>query len=109
MASHGDLIKKFEAGYVAGVKSVDPAIKVDVKYLTEDPFDGKTGFENPAGGKTAAEGQLDKGADIIYHAAGKSGLGVFQAASEPRARASGRSVSTPTSTRRPRRTSRRTS
>jgi basic membrane protein A len=77
--THGDLIKKFEAGYVAGVKSVDPSIKIEIQYLTEDPFDGKTGFENPSGGKTAAEGQLDKGADVIYHAAGKSGLGVFQA------------------------------
>ena len=38
-----------------------------------------TGFENPTGGKTAAEGMFDKGADIIYHAAGKSGLGVFDA------------------------------
>ena len=77
--THGDLIKKFEAGYVAGVKAVDPSIKVEVTYLTEDPNDGKTGFENSPGGKTAAEGQLDKGADVIYHAAGKSGLGVFQA------------------------------
>jgi basic membrane protein A len=77
--THGDLIKKFEAGYVAGVKSVDPSIKIEVKYLTEDPNDGKTGFENPSGGKLAAEGQLDKGADVIYHAAGKSGNGVFEA------------------------------
>lgn len=77
--THGDLIKKFEAGYVQGAKSVDPAIKIEIKYLTEDPNDGQAGFENPGGGKTAAEGQLDKGADIIYHAAGKSGLGVFQA------------------------------
>ena len=64
---------------MAGVKSVDPSIKIEVKYLTEDPNDGKTGFENPSGGKLAAEGQLDKGADIIYHAAGKSGNGVFEA------------------------------
>jgi basic membrane protein A len=77
--THGDLIKKFEAGYEAGVKSVDPSIKIEVKYLTEDPNDGKTGFENPSGGKLAAEGQLDKGADVIYHAAGKSGNGVFEA------------------------------
>jgi basic membrane protein A len=77
--THGDLIKKFEAGYVAGVKSVDPSIKIEVKYLTEDPNDGKTGFENPSGGKLAAEGELDKGADVIYHAAGKSGNGVFEA------------------------------
>ncbi|HET7683457.1 MAG TPA: BMP family ABC transporter substrate-binding protein [Marmoricola sp.] len=77
--THGFLIKKFEAGYTAGVKAANPQAKVLVTYLTEDENDGKTGFENPTGGKTAAEGQLDKGADIIYHAAGKSGLGVFQA------------------------------
>ncbi|MFZ2502496.1 MAG: BMP family ABC transporter substrate-binding protein [Nocardioides sp.] len=80
--THGDLIKKFEAGYVAGVKAVDPSIKIDVKYLTEDPNDGAAGFENPAGGKVAAEGMYDAGADIVYHAAGKSGLGVFEAATE---------------------------
>ena len=77
--THGYLIKKFEAGYVAGVKAANPQAKVEVTYLTEDENDGQTGFENPSGGKTAAEGQLDKGADVIYHAAGKSGLGVFQA------------------------------
>ena len=77
--THGDLIKKFEAGYTAGVHAVDPSIKIDVKYLTEDPNDGATGFENPAGGKTAAAGMYDAGADVVYHAAGKSGLGVFQA------------------------------
>jgi basic membrane protein A len=80
--THGDLIKKFEAGYTAGAKAVDPKIKVDVKYLTEDPNDNATGFENPAGGKTAAEGLFDGGADVVYHAAGKSGLGLFQAVAE---------------------------
>lgn len=80
--TRGDLIKKFEAGYTAGVKAVDPKIVVDVKYLTEDPNDNATGFENPAGGKTAAEGMYDNGADIVYHAAGKSGLGLFQAVAE---------------------------
>jgi basic membrane protein A len=77
--THGDLIKRFEAGYAAGVKAVDPTIKVEVTYLTEDPNDGATGFQNPAGGKVAAQGELDKGADVIYHAAGKSGNGVFEA------------------------------
>jgi basic membrane protein A len=77
---HGDLIKTFEAGYEAGVKSVDPKIKIDVQYLTEDQNDSKTGFENPAGGKDAASAMYEAGADIVYHAAGKSGLGVFQAA-----------------------------
>lgn len=77
---HGDLIKKFEAGYVAGVKSVDPKIKIDIQYLTEDPNDPATGFENPAGGKQAAEAMYQGGADVVYHAAGKSGLGLFEAA-----------------------------
>jgi len=77
--THGDLIKKFEAGYTAGVHAIDPSIKVDVTYLTEDPNDGITGFQNPPGGKVAAQGLLDKGDDVIYHAAGKSGLGVFEA------------------------------
>ncbi len=80
--THGDLIKKFEAGYTAGVHSVDPKIKVDVTYLTEDPADGQTGFENPAGGKDAASAMYQDGADIVYHAAGKSGLGVFDAVVE---------------------------
>lgn len=78
--THGALIKKFEAGYVAGVKSVDPSIKVDVQYLTEDESNSTAGFENPAGGKDAASAMYQGGADIVYHAAGKSGLGVFQAA-----------------------------
>ena len=37
------------------------------------------GFENPPGGETAATGMYDNGADVVYHAAGKSGLGVFDA------------------------------
>jgi basic membrane protein A len=79
---NNDLIKKFEAGFTAGARTVDPKIKVDVKYLTEDPNDTATAFENPAGGKTAAEGLYDGGADVVYHAAGKSGLGLFEAAAD---------------------------
>jgi len=77
--THGDLIKKFEAGFTAGVKSIDPAMKIDVQYLTENPDDGEAGFENPTGGKAAATAMYERGADIVYHAAGKSGLGVFDA------------------------------
>ncbi len=75
----GALIQKFEAGYTAGVKSVDPSIQIDVQYLTQDPDDGEGGFENPTGGKDAATAMYDDGADVVYHAAGKSGLGVFDA------------------------------
>ena len=72
------LIKKFEAGFVAGVESVKPDIKVDVKYLTEPP--DFSGFTDAAKGKAAAEGMYQSGADVVYHAAGGSGGGVFQAA-----------------------------
>jgi basic membrane protein A len=74
------LIQKFEAGYEAGVKAVNPDIKVQSTYLTQVP--DFSGFADPAKGKTAADGMFDNGADIVYHAAGGSGGGVFEAASE---------------------------
>ncbi|CAM3490031.1 BMP family ABC transporter substrate-binding protein [Nocardioides dubius] len=74
---HNDLIKKFEAGYVAGAKAVNPKIKVDVTYIEESDVKG---FADPAGGKAAATAMYDKGADIVFHAAGGSGTGVFEAA-----------------------------
>jgi len=73
-----DLIKKFEAGYKMGAKAVNPAIKIQVKYLTQPP--DFSGFGDPAKGKTAAEGMYQQGADVVYHAAGGSGGGVFTAA-----------------------------
>ena len=73
-----DLIKKFEAGYQAGAKAVNPAIKIQVKYLTQPP--DFSGFGDPAKGKTAAEGMYQQGADVVYAAAGGSGGGVFTAA-----------------------------
>jgi basic membrane protein A and related proteins len=74
---NGPLIQKFEAGYKAGVKAVDPKIKIQTEYLSQE--DPQQGYENPSGGETAATGMYDNGADIVYHAAGKSGLGVFDA------------------------------
>jgi len=72
------LIHKFEAGFKAGVMSVDSKIKIQSNYLTQPP--DFTGFNDPAKGKTAAEGMFDNGADIVYQAAGGSGGGVFDAA-----------------------------
>jgi basic membrane protein A len=72
------LIQKFQAGYKAGVKSVDPKIKIQSNYLTQPP--DFTGFNDPAKGKTAAQGMFDNGADVVYAAAGGSGAGVFDAA-----------------------------
>ena len=81
------LIQKFEAGYTAGAKAVNPDITVDVTYLTQPP--DFSGFGDPAKGKTAAQGMYDGGADVVYHAAGGSGGGVFEAASEAGALAIG--------------------
>jgi basic membrane protein A len=72
-----ELIKKFEAGYKAGAKSVDPNIVVETTYLTTPP--DFSGFNDPGKGKEAAQGQLDKGADVIYSAAGSSGNGSIEA------------------------------
>ncbi|MEV4429362.1 BMP family lipoprotein [Streptomyces sp. R-07] len=72
------LIKKFEAGFAQGVKDTNPKTKVLVQYLTQPPnFDG---FSKPDLGKAAAQGQIDKGADVIYAAAGLAGSGSIEAA-----------------------------
>jgi basic membrane protein A len=74
------LIAKFQAGFAAGAHAVDPSIKVQVAYLSQPP--DFSGFNDPAKAKTTAEGQYDAGADVVYHAAGGSGSGLFQAAVE---------------------------
>ncbi|GAB1327934.1 BMP family lipoprotein [Streptomyces sp. NPDC093260] len=73
------LIKKFEAGYVQGVKDTNPKIKVDTQYLSHGS--DTSGFASPDKGKEAAQGMLDKGADVIYTAAGSSGNGAIEAVS----------------------------
>lgn len=72
------LIKKFEAGYRAGVLAVRPNAKLLVKYA------GTTGaaFKDPTKGKELALAEYHDGADIIFHASGSTGLGVFEAARE---------------------------
>ena len=75
-----DLIKKFEAGYVAGATAVNPDIEVLVNYISQPP--DFSGFSDPARGKEIAASQYEAGADVIYSAAGGSGLGAFEAAAE---------------------------
>ncbi len=72
------LIRKFQAGFTAGVKAVNPKAQVLVKYA------GNTGaaFKDPTKGKELALSEYQAGADIIFHAAGSTGLGVFEAARE---------------------------
>jgi basic membrane protein A len=75
------LIKKFEAGYEFGAMQANPDIVVlDPIYLTQPP--DFSGFVDPAKGKEAALALFDQGADVVYHAAGLSGQGLFEAAKE---------------------------
>lgn len=71
------LIKKFEAGFVQGVKDTKPSDKVDVQYLSHGS--DTSGFASPDKGKAAAQGMLDNGADVVYTAAGSSGNGAIEA------------------------------
>ena len=82
-----DLIKKFEAGYIAGAKAVNPDIKIESKYL--GPAGDNSAWGNVAGAKEIAKGWYDAGADVIYTAAGGSGAGTIQAAVEANAWAIG--------------------
>ena len=69
------LIHKFETGYAEGAKSVNPNIKVIDNYV------GVTdrAWNNPGKGKELSLAQIEKGADVIFTAAGNSGLGAFDA------------------------------
>lgn len=72
------LIRKFACGYVGGAKSVDPRVEI-LQNMT-----GTTGaaWTDPVKGGELAKSQIDRGADVIYHAAGGTGLGVLQAAAD---------------------------
>lgn len=68
------LINQFAAGFQAGAAYVDPQTNVLVDYVG--------GFNDPTTAKTIANTFHEKGADIIFHASGASGMGLFQAAEE---------------------------
>ena len=68
----GAVLTRFEKGFEAGVKSVDPSIKIDVQYAES--------FGDAAKGKTIAAAQYTAGADIVYQVAGGTGAGVFNEA-----------------------------
>ncbi len=72
----GPLIGKFQAGYTAGVHKVNPNIRVVYQYIGDDV----TAFNDATKGEALSTGMYDDGACIIYHAAGASGAGLFNAA-----------------------------
>lgn len=72
------LIQKFACGYVQGVKATNPDAEV-FQNMT-----GTTGaaWNDPVRGGELAKSQIDRGADVVYHAAGGTGVGVLQAAAD---------------------------
>ncbi|WP_309669525.1 BMP family ABC transporter substrate-binding protein [Gemmatimonas sp.] len=70
------LIHKFEAGYRAGVQHVCPDCDVIVNYAGVTP----EAFRNPGRGKEMALAMYNQGVNVIFHASGSTGLGVFEAA-----------------------------
>ncbi|KXH80038.1 BMP family protein [Sporosarcina sp. HYO08] len=68
------VIERFEAGFVEGVKAVDPSIKVDIQYTGA--------FDKAELGKATANRMYSSDIDIIFHAAGGTGNGVFTEAKE---------------------------
>ena len=85
------LIEKFEAGFVSGVlamvKGINRNMDVETAYLSQfsnpqnpDGSPDLSGFRSPERAREAAERMFDGGADVVFHAAGGSGAGLFEAA-----------------------------
>ena len=72
------LISKFACGYVQGVKSVGADIEVFQNMTGSTP----SAWNDPVKGGELTRAQVDQGADVVYHAAGGTGRGVLQAASD---------------------------
>jgi basic membrane protein A and related proteins len=72
------LIENFQAGWDAGVQATCP----DCELLTEYIGDSTAAFVDPTRGEALSAKMYDDGADVVYHAAGQSGLGLFKAAVE---------------------------
>jgi basic membrane protein A len=81
----GPLIRKFESGFAAGVSVACPACVVHSAYAGPTP----DAYRDPAKGKALATAQIAGGADVVYHASGATGHGVFEAARDARVMAIG--------------------
>lgn len=69
------LIHRFNKGYEEGAKAVNPNVEIFSNYVGVNDH----AWNNPAKGKELALAQIEKGADVIFTAAGNSGLGAFDA------------------------------
>jgi len=72
------LIRKFACGYVQGAKAVNP----DVEVFQNMTGDTGAAWNDPVRGGELAKSQMEQGADVVYHAAGGTGIGVLQAVAD---------------------------
>ena len=72
------LIRKFALGYVEGAKHVNPDIEIFQNMTGTTP----SAWNDPTKGGELARSQFDRGADVVYAAAGGTGIGVYQAAKD---------------------------
>ena len=72
------LIRKFHCGYLQGAKAANAGIEVFQAMTGTTP----AAWNDPTKAAELAQGQMDRGADVVYHAAGRSGIGVIQAAAD---------------------------
>ena len=72
------LIRRFGCGYVQGVKAANPDINVIQNMTGNDP----SAWNDPVKGGELTKAQIASGADVVYHAAGGTGVGVLQAAAD---------------------------
>lgn len=77
-ALEAPVITRFQAGYIQGARYINPDIKILSVFINSSA----NPFNDPVSAKTLTETLIKKNADIIFHAAGASGSGVFQAAKE---------------------------
>jgi basic membrane protein A len=75
-------VTRCQAGYAAGAAAIRPEINVITRYLSDPPK--FSGFTNLVKARAVAAAMFEAGADVIFHAAGGAGAGVFQAAKAAR-------------------------
>lgn len=72
------VVERFEAGFLAGVKASKPEVKVDVQYAGA--------FDKAELGQSIASKMYSSGADVIFHSAGATGVGLFKEANDRKAK-----------------------
>jgi basic membrane protein A len=72
------LIRKFACGYVQGARAANPGIQVFQNMTGSTP----AAWRDPVRGAELARSQMERGADVIFHAAGGTGVGVLQAVAD---------------------------